>query len=107
MTSSSTLRRHHAIPLLQAAQEAPSLGRLLQLARESRDRLDAVEFLIPGPLRASVKPGPIEGEGWCLLVSGNAAAAKLRQLLPAMQAHLRSKGMQVASIRLKVQPVSR
>jgi ethanolamine ammonia-lyase small subunit len=36
-------------------------------------------------------------------VSSNAVAAKLRQLLPALQAHLNSKGLDVASIRIKVQ----
>lgn len=103
MTTPPT-RRHHAIPLLQAAEESPTLGRLLQLARESRERLKLVEFMIPRPLRPAVKAGPIEDDSWCLLVSGNAAAAKLRQVLPAMQAHLRSQGVQVGAIRLKVQP---
>jgi hypothetical protein len=45
----------------------------------------------------------VDGTSWCLLVTGNAAAAKLRQLLPALQAHLRSRGWEVNSIRLKVQ----
>ena len=39
----------------------------------------------------------------CLLVRNNAAAAKIRQLLPAMAAHLRTKGWDVTEIRLKVQ----
>jgi hypothetical protein len=30
-------------------------------------------------------------------------AAKLRQLVPALQAHLNQKGLQVSSIRIKVQ----
>jgi ethanolamine ammonia-lyase small subunit len=38
-----------------------------------------------------------------LLVSSNAVAAKLRQLLPALQAHLNNKGLGVTSIRIKVQ----
>jgi ethanolamine ammonia-lyase small subunit len=45
----------------------------------------------------------VDGATWCLLVSSNAAAAKLRQLLPTLQSHLRSKGWEVNSIRLKVQ----
>jgi ethanolamine ammonia-lyase small subunit len=40
---------------------------------------------------------------WCLLVSSNAVAAKLRQLLPSLQAHLLQKGLAVTSIRIKVQ----
>jgi ethanolamine ammonia-lyase small subunit len=54
-------------------------------------------------LRAGIQAGPIEDGAWCLLVSSNAVAAKLRQLLPALQAHLNSKGLGVASIRIKVQ----
>jgi hypothetical protein len=40
---------------------------------------------------------------WCLILDNNAAAAKIRQLLPALQSHLRVKGWEVNSIRLKVQ----
>jgi hypothetical protein len=91
------------VPLLQACEEAPTLARLAQLARESRERLEAVSFLIPVSLRPAVRPGPIEGTSWCLLVEGNAAAAKLRQVVPALTAELCSRGTQVTSIRVKVQ----
>ena len=63
----------------------------------------AIESLIPAALRPAVRPGPIDGTTWCLLVDNNAAAAKLRQVLPALQASLRDRGWQVTSIRLKVQ----
>ena len=96
-------RRHHAISLQQAAADSPTLARLAGLARESGERLKAVQALIPVMLRPAVRPGPIEGDSWCLLVGSNAAAAKLRQVVPALLAHLRSKGYQVNSIRLKVQ----
>ncbi|GAB2732429.1 hypothetical protein GCM10027019_09800 [Melaminivora jejuensis] len=95
-------RRHHAITVQQASQEAPTLARLTALTRESSERLRAVEVLIPPLLRPALQAGPIEGDSWCLLVRGNAAAAKLRQLLPALQAHLRSRGWEVNSIRLKI-----
>jgi hypothetical protein len=36
-------------------------------------------------------------------VPHNAAAAKLRQMLPALAAHLRSKGFDTQEIRIKVQ----
>jgi hypothetical protein len=91
------------VPVLQACEDAPTLARLAQLARESRERLEVVSFLIPAPLRSAVRAGPIEGDGWCLLVEGNAAAAKLRQLVPALTAELQRRGTQVTSIRLKVQ----
>jgi hypothetical protein len=90
------------VPAHQAAGEAPSLAGLLQLARESGERLKAVESLIPAALRPSVRPGPIEGTSWCLLVEGSAAAAKLRQLLPLLQARLNSSGWEVTAIRLKL-----
>lgn len=99
----TTTTRRPAISLLQAAQEAPTLARLAELARESSDRLKTVQFLIPAPLRSAVRPGPIGDGNWCLLVSGNAAAAKLRQVLPAIAAHLSSRGIEVGAIRLKVQ----
>jgi hypothetical protein len=97
------LRRHHAVSLQQASQESPSLARLTELVRDSSARLRSIEPLLPPALRGAVKAGPVDGATWCLLVSSNAAAAKLRQLLPTLQSHLRSKGWEVNSIRLKVQ----
>ena len=79
------------------------LARLSELSRDSVARLKAVEPMIPAVLRSSVTAGPIDGSNWCLIVNNNAAAAKLRQLLPAMQAHLRTRGWEVNAIRLKVQ----
>jgi hypothetical protein len=97
------IRRHHAITLLQATQESETLSRLCALASESAQRLKSIEPLLPWALRTSVHAGPIEGPVWCLLLDNNAAAAKIKQLLPALQAHLRSKGWEVNAIRLKVQ----
>jgi hypothetical protein len=96
-------RTHAPLTLEQAAQGSPTLARLAALARESSDRLRAITPLLPPGLRPQVQAGPIEGDSWCLLVPHAAAAAKLRQLLPALEAHLRTKGWQVNAIRLKVQ----
>jgi hypothetical protein len=93
---------NQAVTLMEAAQESPSLARLTELTRESSQRLKLLHTLIPGPLRSAVQAGPIEGTEWCLLVSSNAAAAKLRQMLPALQAHLNSHGHVVEKIRLKI-----
>jgi len=95
-------RRHQAVTLQKAATESPGLARLAGLAQESGERLRQCESLIPPMLRAAIKPGPVQGSDWCLLVDNNAVAAKLRQLLPALAAHLRSKGRDVQSIRVKV-----
>lgn len=100
-------RRHQPVSLQQAAEEAPTLARLAQLARESGERLRAIESSIPAPLRASIRPGPIEGTTWCLLVETNAAAAKLRQLLPLLQQKLSLRGYEVSVIRLRVGSLQR
>lgn len=100
--SSPPTRRHLAVSLHQAAEESPTLARLAQLARESGERLRAIESSIPAPLRSSIRPGPIEGTTWCLLVDSAAAAAKLRQLLPLLQQNLSSHGFEVTAIRLKL-----
>ncbi|MDB5881049.1 MAG: hypothetical protein JWP43_927, partial [Ramlibacter sp.] len=104
VTTPTPQRRLHPVTLQQAADESPTLARLAQLARESGERLKAVEALIPPALRGAVKPGPIDGTGWCLLVESSAAAAKLRQVVPALLARLGERGWEVTAIRLKVQP---
>jgi hypothetical protein len=95
-------RHRTAISLLQASQESPNLARLAGIAMESSLRLKAVEFIIPAGLRQAIKPGPIEAGVWCLLLDSNSVAAKLRQLLPAIEAQLKTKGFETTSIRLKV-----
>lgn len=100
---SEVQRRHYAIPLIQAAEESPTLSSLVSRMRASSSRLEAVRTLLPAPLRQAVQAGPIEDGQWCLLVSSNAVAAKLRQLLPALQLHLQARGLPVSGIRIKVQ----
>ncbi|MEO5661252.1 MAG: hypothetical protein ABIQ90_15870 [Polaromonas sp.] len=100
------MNNHRRLPatvtLHQAVGESPSLARLTELVRESNQRLKAIEGLIPGTLHCAIKAGPIDGENWCLLVSGNAAAAKIRQLIPLIQASLQRQGWKVTAIRLKI-----
>ncbi|PUE13411.1 DciA family protein [Limnohabitans sp. WS1] len=96
-------RRHHAIPLQQAAQESPSLASLMNRVHASSERLNAVRSLIPAALRPNVVAGPIEDNCWCLIVHSNAVAAKLRQLVPSLLAHLNTHGLHVSTIRIKVQ----
>ncbi len=96
-------RRHYAIPLHQAAEESPALARLVDRVRASSSRLAAIRPLLPAPLRAAVQAGPIDEGQWCLLVSSNAVAAKLRQFVPTLQMHLEAKGLAVSGIRIKVQ----
>jgi hypothetical protein len=98
-----TPRRNAAVSLQEAARASPALARLVSLVRDSSERLDAIRPLVPPGMRAALQAGPLEDGLWCLLVRGNAAASKLRQLLPALEAHLRTRGLPVRGIRIKVQ----
>lgn len=96
-------RRHQAIPVQQAAQESPTFALLASRIKASSERMQAIKSILPAPLRANIQAGPIEDGIWCLLVNSNAVAAKLRQFVPALQAHLQTQGLPVSSIRIKVQ----
>jgi hypothetical protein len=95
--------RYNAVSLLQASEASPTLASLAARARDSSERLAAVQDLIPAEMRAAVQAGPAEGEIWCMLVNGSAAAAKLRQLAPALRLRLATRGWTVSAIRIKVQ----
>ena len=97
---------HHpgTLALGDALGRSTPLARLLQLARESRERFDAISPLLPPGLREAVRPGPIDDDGWSLLAAHGAAAAKLRQLLPRLEEMLRTKGWQGTPIKVRVQP---
>jgi hypothetical protein len=75
---------------------------LAEQVKESSNRLKTIESLIPEALRPAIQAGPIDGDSWCLLVTTNAAAAKLRQLSPLILSKLTSRGVKVNSIRLKI-----
>lgn len=99
-------RSHHpgTLALGDALGQSTPLARLLQLARDSRERFDAISPLLPPGLREAVRPGPLDDEGWSLLAAHGAAAAKLRQLLPRLEDQLRLKGWQGTPIKVRVQP---
>jgi len=94
--------RSNAVSLLEAAEASPTLASLAARARDSADRLTAVLDLVPPDMRPTLQAGPAEGDTWCLLVNGSAAAAKLRQLTPLLKVRLRNKGWEVSNIRIKV-----
>jgi hypothetical protein len=91
-----------ALRLDQAIEHAPALARLAHLVDQSSAMYRCVEGLIPEGMRGQVKSGPVEGQDWCLMVSSNAAAAKLRQLLPTLRARLRQEGWDVLTVRVKI-----
>lgn len=86
----------------QVVQLAPTLSALAERAQDGQARLKAIQPLLPPGLRHMVQSGQVEQDAWCLLVPHAAAAAKLRQLLPALAAHLRTKGWPVTQVQVKV-----
>jgi len=94
--------RGRAVSVDHAVQESTSLAQLSALSRESQLRLQSLQRVLPPLLWAQLSAGPIEADTWCVLVSNNAVAAKIRQWVPAMAAHLRTRGWAVQTIRIKV-----
>jgi hypothetical protein len=92
------------LPLGTALSRSEPLGRLLQRLRESNDCLEAVRGLLPAGLAGEVRAGPLDDNGWTLLVSGSAAAAKLRQLMPLIEAELLANRQRVVTVRVKIAP---
>ena len=92
-----------ALALASALRNNETLGGLLQRVRASQALLGLAAEVLPAGLHGVVRAGPLDDEGWVLLVANAAAAAKLRQLLPAVEALLRQHGHGMA-VRVKVLP---
>ena len=92
----------HTHGIADALAHSEPLAQLARRMRESQARLVAITPLLPPALRAQVKAGPIDELGWTLLVSNSAVSAKLRQLVPALEAHLRSQGWDGPPVRVKM-----
>lgn len=93
-----------ALPIADALSRSEPLARLQALLREATARFDTVRPLLPPALAAQVRPGPVAEDGvWVLLAGNPAAAAKLRQLLPRLEAALQQAGWQGSAIRVRVQ----
>jgi hypothetical protein len=88
--------------LEQVVESAPSLSQLSAIARDNQNRLSAIAPLLPTSLRPLIQSGGLEGDTWCLLVPNSAIASKLKQTLPALCAHLRTKGWAINQIKVKV-----
>ncbi|MDI9332357.1 MAG: hypothetical protein QM527_13825 [Alphaproteobacteria bacterium] len=97
------LVRGRAVSAAQAAIGSGVLGSLWRQAQEAQNCLAQLRSVLPAPLLSQVQSGPIEGGEWTLLVGHSAAAAKIRQWVPALAAHVRSKGWPVERIVVKVQ----
>jgi hypothetical protein len=92
------------LTLGDALGRSEPLTRLLQRVHESRERFAAVSVLLPPGLLETVRPGPLDDDGWSLLAAHGASAAKLRQLIPRLEAALVAKGWQPTPIKVRVQP---
>lgn len=93
-----------ALPIGDALRSSAPLGRLAERMRQSNAAYAAVRPLLPPGLAAQVQPGPIDEAGWSVLCGNAGVAAKLRQMVPRLEQHLRAQGLGVASIRVKVRP---
>ncbi len=92
------------LPLRGALDQSEALSRLLARARQSQERLRAVAAALPDGLQQAVRAGPLDGDSWQLLVPHGAAASKLRQLLPRLQAALADAGWPALEIKVRIQP---
>ncbi|MFZ5519838.1 MAG: hypothetical protein ACOZD0_01400 [Pseudomonadota bacterium] len=93
-----------ATPLADALGRESVLVDLQRRIDESARRLQAVQGRLPPALRGQLRAGPLDENGWTLLVPSNAVAAKLRQWLPEIEAALRQAGWHLSAIRIRIQP---
>jgi len=91
-----------AVPLADALQGSEPLARLAERLRDSKRRFECIEALLPPPLAAQARPGPLDAHGWTLLALTPAVAAKLRQLVPLLEARLAEQRFSAVPIRVKV-----
>jgi hypothetical protein len=96
------LIRGRSRTLDQVLSNAPGLSELSAMAQDTQARIRAILPLLPASLRSLVQSGGVDGDAWCLLVPNSAVAAKLRQTVPTLSAHLRTKGWNVNTIRIKI-----
>jgi Dna[CI] antecedent, DciA len=90
--------------LATALNSSEPLNSLLQRLRASQARYAAVEPLLPATLRQHVRAGALDEAAWMLLADNAAAAAKLRQMAPQLQAALAAAGWPAPPLRIKVSP---
>lgn len=91
------------MPIAQALAQHSGLARLGYLMQESNRRMEIVAVALPGALKRFVKAGPIDEEGWTLLVANASIAAKLRHLQPRLMELLAEQGIPEGKLRIKVQ----
>jgi hypothetical protein len=97
---------HAAVPLAptlgQAIDASPNLTSLAQRLAQSQARWAAVRASVPQAMHDAVWPGPLDAEGWTLLVANASIAAKMRHLVPRLAVDLRDHGWPELPIRIRV-----
>ncbi len=88
--------------LAAALQGSEPLTSLMQRMRQSQARLAAVAHLLPAGLQGEVRAGPLDDSAWVLLVGNAAAAAKVRQMLPALQDAMLAQGFTGPPVKVRV-----
>ena len=91
-------------PLSRALRDNAVLAGLLERLAQSDACWAVAAALLPASLAASVRPGPWDAKAWVLLADNAAAAAKLRQALPDIEAALAANGWHTNRIKIKVTP---
>jgi hypothetical protein len=77
-----------ATPISRALEGHAGLAHLTEMARAAQSRLATIKKALPPSIHPSLSAGAVDAEGWTLLVNSAAAAAKLRQFQPQLQALL-------------------
>jgi hypothetical protein len=92
----------NALPVREALLRSAPLAHLQAMLWESNARLAAIAPCLPGPLASHVRAGPLDAEGWSLLASNAAVAAKLRQLAPRLQDAIAAAGWPERALRIRI-----
>ena len=88
--------------ITQALAHCEPLTSLGQRMQASQARLTAVLPLLPPAMRSHVRAGPIDEAAWVLLADNQAVSAKLRQMLPALEAQLRLRGLGSPAVKVRI-----
>lgn len=91
-----------SVPVAEAMANSGNLASLLDRVQASTRRLVAAHAALPAGLAAHLSAGPLDEAGWTILAHSGAAAAKLRQCIPAIQQRLCLQGWPEVPIRVKV-----
>lgn len=96
-----------ALPLGTALDHNAAWASLMARVQASRQRFAVMHSSLPTGLQAAVRPGPLDDAGFTLLADSSAAAAKLRQCLPALDQAAAAAGLPPLTLRVKVLPRTR